>query len=88
MGMVMVGYGKNALPFFSGGLAGCTCGGILQQRRDNPTMEMIRLSDRSGVTGEKERLRLSDRSGVTGEKERLRLSDRSGVTGEKEGEVI
>jgi hypothetical protein len=72
MGMVMVGYGKNALPFFSGGLAGCTCGGILQQRRDNPTMEMIRLSDRSGVT----------------RKERLRLSDRSGVTGEKEGEVI
>jgi hypothetical protein len=35
-------------------------------------MEMIRLSDRSGVT----------------RKERLRLSDRSGVTGEKEGEVI
>jgi hypothetical protein len=49
-------------------------------------MEMIRLSDRSGVT-RKERLRLSDRSGVT-RKERLRLSDCLGVTGEKEGEVI
>jgi hypothetical protein len=79
MGMVTVGYGKNALPLFSGGLAGSACGGIVQ--RDNTIIEMIRLSNRSGVTG-KERLRLSDRSGVTGKKRsrayrRWRLYDRS-----------
>ena len=66
MGMVMVGYGKNAFPFFSGGLAGCTCSGIFQQRRGDTTMEMIRFSNRSGVT---RRGRLSDRSGVNGKRE-------------------